>query len=194
MQTVSVGTPQAASLLDQLAKPKQTGKKKDCPSFADTLRPKVLQLLALKRQRKDLEAEIKLLEAELKPSAESALLAFSREGKELLSSIEYNGVKFIRKNQYAAIVDAAVIAAMAELEHSAGVAPQSYAKKAVTVQVDADKLPECLMLDLKALGAEFWFQFLPTTQFHTDMALREDVAGLAASTLPGVKPSMYFSE
>lgn len=136
------------------------------------------------RLLKDLEAEIGLLDVDLKAAAEPLRLDLCQQtGK--LTSIKLNGLlTFIVQNKYGKLAEAGLRARFnGKFE--------SYFTRETDLKVDVKKLTPELVQALVAAGALTVERFCkPTEEFHTAVTLDENVRLLAEAA--GIKPVAYF--
>lgn len=164
-------------------------KKTDTPVVrSEVLDEKLKRLQEAKRLAKDLESEIKLLQAECLPEAERLRLAYCRQIGSL-TNIKINGFKFVVQNKYSKIP------ATNEGDLKARFNGQfaDFFTKQSEVKVDVSKLtPEALQA-LLACGAATVEQFYkPTDVFHAAATLDPNIQQLAEGA--GIKPTAYFME
>lgn len=179
-----------SSLLKSVATAKPQAKAGDGPPLfrLEEQAADLSRLLELKRQMKDLEAEVKMLESDLKPAAELLRMQASQLRGENLSSIKVNGVAYRTQFRYSPVTDAELVQ---RIESAAWVEAGTYFKEKYSIEVDVTQLDDAVVEALLAQGAVFHTVFEATRQFHDDRTLRADVAELDVGPL---KPVAFFQE
>ena len=71
------------------------------------------------KKQKGLQAELRMIEAELSPIAEQARVEESRRRREPLSSVKLNGILFVSQAKYADVVNDAQAARLKEIPNLA---------------------------------------------------------------------------
>lgn len=145
--------------------------------LADTMREKIKRLAEVSRQYKDLEAEKKMLEGDIKAAAEPMRIAYCKQTGKLAASIHLNGLAmYTAQNRYSAC----------SLEQ-AGEMGIDWFTKETELEVDASKLTSEAVAALMACGAVKRKTFYkPTTAFHVARSMNMDVAAKADAL--GIKP------
>lgn len=175
------------AMLAASAKPKAPAKSDKLPVVS------VPELLAQARtladcisKKKDLEAQIAILEADLKPAAEMARVELSRQGGAFVSSINFNGLTYQTQCRYSDIKPELAAKARELLpEH------ELYFHDEYAVGIATEKLTPELLAALQAAGAEITVTTKATKAYHEDRTLKADVAAVAAS-IPEIKPVAFF--
>ena len=182
-----------STMLAAVATRKVKASSSDTPSL---IRPdkasELMRLLEIKRLKKDLEAEEKMLASDLLPIAEAARVEASKAAGECISSVKLNGVTYICHSRYSAISDEEKTKQALALEQQAGVPAGTYFQKKYDISVDPLKLTDDVVGMLIQLGAQFFESLEVTKMFHADRTMKPAVAGLAAGL--DIKPTSYFKE
>lgn len=133
------------------------------------------RLTQMQQYAKDLEQEIKALKADLSVKAESERVALSRSQNKHVDSIEFNGLKYVTKNQYSPIPHEGA----SLLKDAFGEQFVTFFAEGFEVKIDSAKA-SVLTLEQKqalvAMGATIAKVLKPTTAYHEARTLNAEVA------------------
>ena len=150
---------------------------------------KCRRYLEIIKELKDLDAEKKILDKDLQPSAHSALVEQSRTGGKVLSSVAVNGIlTYVATKSYTAPVSEAT---MAKVREAVGEKADGFFTEHYSLELTAEHLgDEEIVTVLKAKGLRPKVRYVPNDSFAAARIMDEDVAQVAATLR--IVPKQYL--